>query len=109
MKHRHIDATNQQSKAYRDMWHVLYRATREERKTDKGLFSQVHFVDIVLMYVANYDVSPLVLRKMICLAGTICSDTQYPFLSLSELRRAELDDIASGIESVNFDSDEIPF
>ena len=109
MRHDNFDINNERSYAYRDMWKILYRAVREERQAHKDALNPVHLVDIVMMYVMHYDVNPLHIRNIIIRAGTICSDSPYPFPSLSELRRSELDDIANGIEPIDFDSDEIPF
>lgn len=112
---RTIDMNDERTMAYRTMWKVLYRAVREEDKANKDALSPVHLADIVLMFIMYEDVNPLHIRNMITRALSICSRESYPFPTLADMRRSELEDIANGIEPIGCDCeidcqcDEIPF
>lgn len=115
MKHENINMNEERTMAYRSAWKVLYRAVREDDKANKDSLSPVHLADIVIMFIMYYDVSPLDLRNMITRALSICSSESYPFPTLAEMRRSEIEDIANGIEPIGCDCerdchcDEIPF
>ena len=107
MKQKNIDTNDERSMAYRDMWKILYQATRKEGEAHNDELHTVDLVDIVLMYITRYDVNPLHIRSMISQSFSICLDSPFP--TLAQLRRLELEDIANGVASVDCDLDELPF
>ena len=102
------------SKAYRDIWDMVYRVARTDKyhvQYTKGI-NTLYIVKYILKIVRNsineyaVDIDDII-RIVEQAVDAYQPDMKQP--TLSELRRAELDDIANGIELVDSEYDDIPF